>query len=154
MHDLKGSCHDVGFSGQTESDLEGETEDPLSDGLHRQDGIDKVGGGLTHPSGPTTGAKTATFATERHQVLQVAGFTLHSEKAISMNWRGKPLVDFETVINLIGSTKTKKGLKVKANLDTKIYEKGIKISDKDMKKINLKYGSTNPKWNYEIAKNG
>ena len=73
---------------------------------------------------------------------------------ISMNWRGKPLVDFETVINLIGSTKTKKGLKVKANLDTKIYEKGIKISDKDMKKINLKYGSTNPKWNYEIAKNG
>jgi hypothetical protein len=41
-----------------------------------------------------------------------------------MNWQGKPLVDFETVINLIGSTKTKKRLKIKANLDTQNYEIG------------------------------
>jgi len=49
---------------------------------------------------------------------------------ISMNWRGEPLMNLETVINLIGSTKTKTGLKIQALLDTESYKTGIKISDK------------------------
>jgi len=69
---------------------------------------------------------------------------------ISMNWRGKPLIDLETVINLIGSTKTKTGLKIQALLDTESYKTGIKISDKQMKDLNLTAHEINPKWNYTI----
>jgi len=45
---------------------------------------------------------------------------------ISMNWRGKPLTSYETIIKLIGSTKTKKGLRVEARLDERDYETGEK----------------------------
>lgn len=69
---------------------------------------------------------------------------------ISMNWRGEPLIDLETVINLIGSTKTKKGLQIQAILDTESYKTGIKISDKQMKELNLTSHETNPNWNYTI----
>jgi transposase len=54
---------------------------------------------------------------------------------ISLNWRGKPLTSYEVVVNLIGSTTTTKGLKVKSELDTNRYEKGIKVSDEDFKKL-------------------
>jgi len=56
---------------------------------------------------------------------------------ISMNWRGKPLINYEIIINLIEGTKTKKGLKIKAKMDKKIYELGKKFSKKDMVKINI-----------------
>jgi len=68
-----------------------------------------------------------------------------------MNWRGEPLVNFETVINLISSTITKNGLGIKALLDTEEYETGKKLSDDQMKKINLTFHQTNPKWNYTIT---
>jgi len=67
-----------------------------------------------------------------------------------MNWRGEPLIDLETIINLIGSTKTKTGLKIQALLDTESYKTGIKISDKQMKELNLTLHEINPKWNYTI----
>ena len=69
---------------------------------------------------------------------------------ISMNWRGEPLINMETIINLIGSTKTKTGLKIKAILDKENYKTGIKISDKQMKDLNLTPHEINPKWNYTI----
>jgi len=47
---------------------------------------------------------------------------------ISINWRGRPLISYETIVNLIGSTRTRKGLVVKSVLDTNIYEKGKKVS--------------------------
>ena len=72
---------------------------------------------------------------------------------ISMNWQGKPLESYQTVVNLIGATKTKKGLKVKAVLDENIYEKGIKISDEDLGKINLLRHEFHGEWNYTISKN-
>ena len=68
-----------------------------------------------------------------------------------MNWGGEPLVDYETVINLISSTKTKTGLEINALLDTEKYETGIKISDDQMKELNLTLHETNPKWNYTIS---
>ena len=70
---------------------------------------------------------------------------------ISSNWRGKMLVDYKTVINLIGNTKTKTGLKVKALLDTKEYRTGIEISDAEMASINMKQHKTHPVWNYTIS---
>lgn len=69
---------------------------------------------------------------------------------ISMNWKGQPLESYETVIKLIGSTTTRKGLKIKAELDKQTYLKGIKISDKDFKKLNLTLHDKHPKWNYTI----
>lgn len=69
---------------------------------------------------------------------------------ISKTWAGEPLINNETILNFLNSTRTKPGLKVKAVLDETIYEKGIKISDAEMKKINIKYHDVLPQWNYSI----
>ena len=69
---------------------------------------------------------------------------------ISMNWRGEPLVSFETVVNMISATKTRQGLRVKAVLDTREYRTGVKISDQQMKELNLQPHQQNPEWNYSI----
>ncbi|MBA7516157.1 ISAzo13 family transposase ISMco6 [subsurface metagenome] len=69
---------------------------------------------------------------------------------ISKNWAGEPLKDYETILNYINTTKTKTGLSVKAILDETKYEKGIKISDDEMAKINIKYHEVHPQWNYTI----
>jgi len=70
---------------------------------------------------------------------------------ISINWRGKPLLDYETIIQLIGSTKTRKGLQVRAMLDTRTYKKGIVVSDDELDDINLHRHKVYPLWNYTIA---
>ena len=69
---------------------------------------------------------------------------------ISLNWKGKPLVNFETVVNLIGGTRTRTGLKVKAILDTNQYETGIEISDEDIDQLRLKRHKVHPAWNYTL----
>lgn len=73
---------------------------------------------------------------------------------ISQNWRGKPLIDRATVINLISNTTTRQGLIVKARLDTKIYQKGIKVTETEMKTINLAPDEFHGEWNYTIQPNG
>jgi transposase len=70
---------------------------------------------------------------------------------ISLNWRGRPLLNLETVVNLIGATRTRSGLVVKAVLDTNEYKTGIKIPDKEMEKIQLRRHNTHPNWNYTIS---
>lgn len=70
---------------------------------------------------------------------------------ISLNWKGEPLMSYETVVNLIGSTRTKKGLRVSAKLDRKQYEIDKKISDDEMDQLNIKYHKINPQWNYTIS---
>jgi transposase len=72
---------------------------------------------------------------------------------ISKNWRAKPLISHEVIINLISSTKTEKGLKIKCRLDKNKYPIGIRISDKDMEKINLKRDKFHGEWNYTIHPN-
>jgi len=69
---------------------------------------------------------------------------------ISMNWRGKPLVSYETVVNLIGSTRTRGGLTVKALLDTRDYETGQEVSTNEMKELRLRGHSFHPDWNYTL----
>ena len=60
-------------------------------------------------------------------------------------------MSYETVVNLIGSTRTKKGLRVKAKLDRKQYKTGKKISNDEMDQLNIKYHKINPQWNYTIS---
>ena len=69
---------------------------------------------------------------------------------ISRSWAGQPLIDIETVINLIGSTTTHQGLKVKCVLDENEYPTGIKVSDEDYNRINIERTGPMPDWNYII----
>jgi hypothetical protein len=70
---------------------------------------------------------------------------------ISLNWKGKPLVNYETVVNLIGGTRTRTGLKVKAVLDANRYETGVAVSDEDIAQLRLKRHKVHPDWNYTIS---
>ncbi len=69
---------------------------------------------------------------------------------ITNNWQGRPLRSFEIALECIRSTSTKKGLKVNAVLNNKEYQKGIKVSDSQMKMINLTWNDELPKWNYTL----
>ena len=70
--------------------------------------------------------------------------------AISQNWRGKPLVSHEVIINLIAATTTKTGRRVKSRLDTSLYPAGVKISDKQMAEVRLPREEFHGDWNYSI----
>ena len=69
---------------------------------------------------------------------------------VSMNWKGRPLVSYEAVVNLIGKTTTKSGLRVKAVLDTNTYETGRKVADREMKALRLKPHTFHGDWNYTL----
>ena len=69
---------------------------------------------------------------------------------ISMNWKGKPLTSFETILNLISSTTTKTGLKVNADIDLNQYTKGIKVSDAQLRLIDISRNDFHGEWNYTI----
>jgi hypothetical protein len=72
---------------------------------------------------------------------------------ISMNWRGKPLISHEVIVNLIGSTTTQSGLTISAELDINIYPKGIRVSDDELEMVNLTKAAFHGEWNYIIDKN-
>ncbi len=69
---------------------------------------------------------------------------------ISKNWRGQPLLDLVTIVNLIGNTRTNAGLKVCCELDENIYEKGIVVSDEEMQNLNIIRDQFHGDWNYVI----
>jgi hypothetical protein len=69
---------------------------------------------------------------------------------ITQNWRGKPLVSRQAIVELIGSTTTRQGLTVRAALDTSTYETGIKISDAELAKVKLARHEFHGDWNYTI----
>jgi len=69
---------------------------------------------------------------------------------ITMNWRGKPLVSHEVIVNLIAATTTRTGLTVQAALDTDPYPKGIKITDEQMTTLNLVAHDFHGDWNYTL----
>jgi len=69
---------------------------------------------------------------------------------ISMNWRGRPLEDYETVVNLIGSTTTSKAVKVKARLDRRRYPTGVSISQEAMRQLRLVRSNFHGDWNYVL----
>lgn len=100
------------------------------------------------------------LATEIQKVIHVSHFPPGTSKwnkiehklfcFITKNWRGKPLIDRATVVQLIGSTTTKTGLTVKAVLDEHQYAKGIKVSDKELNAVKLKKDDFHGEWNYQI----
>lgn len=69
---------------------------------------------------------------------------------ISQNWRGKPLVSHEVIVNLIAATTTTSGLTVRCQLDRNTYPAGVKVSDKDMAEVNVQLDSFHGEWNYTI----
>jgi transposase len=69
---------------------------------------------------------------------------------ISMNWRGRPLVSHEVVVKLIGATMTKTGLKVKAKLDKRKYPLKVKVTDDQMRSLNIEPHEFHGEWNYTI----
>ena len=67
-----------------------------------------------------------------------------------MNWRGRPLVSHDVIVNLIGSTKTASGLRVKARLDKRKYPTSVPVSDEEMDAIKLTRHKFHGDWNYTI----
>jgi len=70
---------------------------------------------------------------------------------ISLNWKGRMLTDYSTIVKLISDTTTVKGLKIKAMIDGKVYERGKKVSNTDFESIKIAHDIKNPKWNYTIS---
>lgn len=69
---------------------------------------------------------------------------------ISQNWRGKPLVSIETIVNLIAATKTRKGLAINAAVDTNEYVKGSKVPDTEMEALAIRKNAFHGEWNYAL----
>jgi len=69
---------------------------------------------------------------------------------ISMNWRGKPLISHEVIVNLIAGTTTHTGLKIEAEIDTNLYPKGLRVTDEELEKINIQKDNFHGEWNYTI----
>jgi Rhodopirellula transposase DDE domain len=70
---------------------------------------------------------------------------------ISSNWRGEPLRDYETIVSLIAKTTTAKGLKVSCKLDRRKYPTGRRVTDEEMKRVNVKPDKFHGDWNYVIT---
>ncbi len=70
---------------------------------------------------------------------------------ITMNWRGRPLEDFETVVRTISATKTRAGLTVKARLDKRRYKLGVAASDEVMASLNIERSEFHGEWNYRLC---
>ncbi len=120
-------------------------------------------------SGGSNGARVRLWKVELQRFANETGLEIHVShfppgtskwnkiehrlfSAISLNWRGRPLINHEVIINLIESTTTKTGLKVRAHLDTNSYAKGIKVADTEMKALNYHPESFRGEWNYSIKK--
>lgn len=105
-------------------------------------------------------AELQTFADETGLPIAVCHFPPGTSKwnkvehrlfsFISSNWRGEPLRDYETVVNLIAKTTTAKGLTVTCRLDRRKYRTGRKVTQADMKRINLHPDRFHGEWNYVI----
>ena len=102
-----------------------------------------------------------SFANETGLTVTVAHFPPGTSKwnkiehrmfsFISLNWRGKPLISHEVIVNLIGSTTTRTGLTIRAELDSNHYPTGVKVSDETLRHINITPAAFHGEWNYSIA---
>ena len=69
---------------------------------------------------------------------------------ITQNWRGRPLVSHDVIVNLIANTTTQAGLKIRAELDRGLYPIGLKITDAELSGLNLKLAKFHGYWNYTL----
>ena len=122
---------------------------------------------LTADSGGSNGARVRLWKTELQTLADQTGLSItvahlppgtskwnrieHRLFAfITQNWRGKPLLTYQVIVQLIASTTTDKGLTVQCQLDENVYDKGIKVSDAEMAKLNIKPADFHGEWNYTI----
>ena len=70
---------------------------------------------------------------------------------ITQNWRGKPLVSYQVIVQLIANTRTSTGLTVACQTDANVYDKGIKVSDAEMAALNIQTDDFHGEWNYTFA---
>jgi hypothetical protein len=122
---------------------------------------------ITADSGGSNGSRIRAWKIELQRLSDATGLEFHVShfppgtskwnkiehrmfSQITMNWRGRPLTSYETIINLIANTKTKKGLRIEAVLDTSSYPTGIKITDKQLGTVNMERDDFQPNWNYTI----
>lgn len=100
------------------------------------------------------------LADEQHMIIQVCHFPPGTSKwnkiehrmfcHITTNWRGRPLVSREVVVNLIGNTTTSKGLRIRAALDENTYAPGIKVSDEELASLAIEHDEFHGEWNYKL----
>jgi len=105
--------------------------------LHLQQLVDELGIAITvchYPPG------TSKWNNIEHRLFSF----------ISLTWKGQPLFNYETVVNLIGATKTKSGLRVQALLDTNQYEEGVKVTKSQMESLRIQPHKIHPDWNYTL----
>ena len=122
---------------------------------------------ITADCGGSNGARIRLWKTELQKLADATGLTLHINHYppgtskwnkiehrmfchITQNWRGQPLESRATVIELIAKTTTKTGLKVECALDERTYEKGIRISNDQMRQLAIEGDAFHPEWNYTI----
>jgi len=122
---------------------------------------------ITADGGGSNGSRVRLFKVELQKLADETGLTIQvchyppgtskwnkiEHKLfchITQTWRGKPLTSRETVVELIASTTTKTGLTVRCELDTRTYQKGIKVSDEEMATLNIKGDAFHPEWNYTV----
>jgi len=70
---------------------------------------------------------------------------------ITQNWRGQPLVSHDVIVQLIGSTRTRQGLRIRASLDRKKYPTGVVVTDEELNRVKLKPARFHGDWNYSIV---
>ncbi len=122
---------------------------------------------ITADCGGSNGARVRLWKVELQKLADETGLELHVHHYppgtskwnkiehrlfchITQNWRSRPLTDRVAVVELIGATTTKAGLTVECALDTRTYEKGIKVSKAAMKALDITGDTFHPEWNYTI----
>lgn len=122
---------------------------------------------ITADCGGSNGARVRLWKFELQKLADETGLTLHVHHYppgtskwnkvehrlfchITQNWRARPLLDRMTIVESIAATTTATGLKVACALDTRIYQKGRKVSDAEMKTLAITGDPFHPEWNYSI----
>jgi len=122
---------------------------------------------ITADCGGSNGARVRLWKVELQKLADETGLMLHVHHYppgtskwnkiehrlfchITQNWRGRPLTSRLAVVELIGATTTKAGLKVESALDTRSYRKGIKVSKAQMARLDITGDAFHPEWNYTI----
>ena len=122
---------------------------------------------ITADAGGSNGYRSRVWKVELQRLADKLGLTIHVSHLppgtskwnkiehrlfsfITMNWRGRPLRTYETIVNLIGSTTNSGGLVVKAVLDRRHYPTGKKVTPKELQGINIEKHTFHGDWNYSI----
>ena len=122
---------------------------------------------ITADCGGSNGARVRLWKTELQKLADETGLVVHVHHYppgtskwnriehrlfchITQNWRGRPLTDRLAVVELIGATTNRTGLKVECAIDASTYEKGVKVSDAEMASLDITGDQFHPEWNYTI----